>query len=342
MSTILVVGGAGYIGSHVCKALSRLGYLPVTFDSLVTGHVQAVRWGPFEKGNLMDREALDRVLSVYRPGAVMHFAAFSSVGESVVDPGKFYRNNVVGSLSLLDALRDHGIRKVVFSSSCAVYGESVYIPMTEDHPLFPVNPYGYTKRVVERMLVDFGRAHGMSSVSLRYFNAAGADPDGETGENHTPVTRLIPLALAAVSNRQSPVTIMGTDYPTPDGSCIRDYIHVTDLADAHIRALESMNRSSDQGVCKVFNLSAGRGSSVFQVLEMIEKITGREVPTIRGLRRPGDPPWLVGDSTLAQQELGWTPRFSSLDTIVATGWNWLRQLERNNPVTTDFGEKKHD
>ncbi|MBF0154175.1 MAG: UDP-glucose 4-epimerase GalE [Magnetococcales bacterium] len=325
MSVILVVGGAGYIGSHVCKELSRRGHLPVTYDSLITGHRHLVRWGPLEAGDLADRATLTRVLTVYRPEAVLHFAAFTSVGDSVIDPGRFYRNNVAGSLSLLEALRDHDIDRVVFSSSCSVYGQPRQLPLVEDHPCIPTNPYGFTKHCVERMLADFGQAHGMRSIALRYFNAAGADPDGETGEDHLPETHLIPLALAAVAGRGPPLTILGTDYATPDGSCIRDYVHVTDLAVAHVQALEALDRLSKREVSHAFNLGAGEGYSVLQVLAMVEKVTGRMVPVVVGPRRPGDEPLLVGDCGRALRELGWQPRFSSLETIVETAWRWLKE-----------------
>ncbi|MBF0425817.1 MAG: UDP-glucose 4-epimerase GalE [Magnetococcales bacterium] len=327
MSVILVTGGAGYIGSHLCKALAQRGFVPVTYDNFVTGHRWAVRWGPLEEGDLADRARLDRVLERHRPAAVMHFAASTFVGESVANPGKFYRNNVAGSLSLLEAMRDHAIQKLVFSSSCAVYGAPLQLPLTEAHPQRPVSPYGFTKHVVERLLADFGRAHGLHSISLRYFNAAGADPDGDAGEVHLPETHLIPLALAAVAGHAPPLTILGTDYATPDGSCVRDYVHVTDLAAAHVQALMAMEHfPAGQGVAEAFNLGAGQGYSVLQVLAMIRQLTGREVPAVVGPRRPGDPPLLVGDASRARQELGWSPGYSSLATIIETAWNWMQHM----------------
>ncbi|MBF0137445.1 MAG: UDP-glucose 4-epimerase GalE [Magnetococcus sp. DMHC-1] len=325
MSAVLVVGGAGYIGSHVCKELARRGYLPVTYDSLVTGHREAVRWGPFAPGDLADRQRLDDILDHYRPATVMHFAAFTFVGESVVDPGKFYRNNVVASLVLLEAMREHGIRNLVFSSSCAVYGQPQQIPLVESHPRDPANPYGFTKYVVEQMLADFGQAHGLRSVALRYFNAAGADAEHEIGELHTPETHLIPLALAAAMGRGPPLTILGTDYPTPDGSGIRDYIHVTDLAVAHIRAMELLEHASGPGAFRAYNLGAGEGYSVWQVLNMIKEKTGLEVPIVMGSRRAGDVPRLIGDNTLARRDLNWEPQYSSLTNMVTTAWRWMQQ-----------------
>ena len=230
---VLVTGGAGYIGSHACKALSQAGYLPVTYDNLVYGHEWAAKWGPLEQGDILDRARLEEVMNRYSPKAVMHFAAFAYVGESVTDPGKYYRNNVLGSLTLLEAMRGHDVRHLVFSSTCATYGIPDSLPIQENAPQNPINPYGASKLFVERMLKDFEAAHGISSIALRYFNAAGADPDNEIGESHDPETHLIPLVLDAASGRRSDVTIFGTDYPTPDGTCIRDYIHVSDLADAH-------------------------------------------------------------------------------------------------------------
>ena len=316
---VLVTGGAGYIGSHTCKALSLEGYLPVTYDNLVYGHDWAVKWGPFERGDILDRGRLSDVISHYKPAAVVHFAAFTYVGESVADPGKYYRNNVSGSLTLIEAARDHGIRRFVFSSTAAVYGIPDSIPIQENARQNPINPYGVSKQIVERMLIDFGAAHDIRSVALRYFNAAGADPDNETGESHDPESHLIPLVLDAVSGRRPHITIFGTDYPTPDGTCIRDYIHVSDLADAHVKALQALERGSPSGTC---NLGNGRGFSVREVIDTVERVTGLSVPAKLGDRRPGDPARLISDASRARTELGWEPRIAELDQIISSAWAW--------------------
>ena len=245
---VLVTGGAGYIGSHTCKALHKQGYTPIAYDNLVYGHPWAVRWGPLEEGDIADRQRLDAVISKYQPVAVMHFAAYAYVGESVTDPGKYYRNNVAGSLTLLEAIRDHHVDKFIFSSTCATYGVPNDIPIKEDQPQNPINPYGASKLMIERILQDFDHAHGIKSVCLRYFNAAGADPDGELGEAHDPETHLIPLVLDAISGRRENIKIFGDDYDTPDGTCIRDYIHVSDLADAHVLALQALERGAKSSI----------------------------------------------------------------------------------------------
>ena len=317
--TVLVTGGAGYVGAHGCKALAEAGYLPVVYDNLVYGHEEAVRWGPFERGDIADRERLDAVLAAHRPIAVMHFAAFAYVGESVTDPGKYYRNNVGGTLALMEAMVANGVDKMVFSSTCATYGEPSTVPITEDEPQQPINPYGKSKLVVEQMLADFEVAHGLRSVPLRYFNAAGASPDGEIGERHDPETHLIPLALDAAAGKGPALTVFGEDYPTADGTCIRDYIHVGDLADAHVRALDYL---AGGGATRAFNLGTGSGVSVRQILDAVERVTGRPVPHQIGPRRPGDPPALVADPSRARLELGWQPRLSDIDTIIATAWAW--------------------
>ena len=316
---VLVTGGAGYIGSHSCKALARAGYLPVAFDNLVHGHRWAVRWGPLEVGDIADRARLDAVIEQYRPVAVMHFAAFSYVGESVSDPGKYYRNNVAGTLTLLEAMRDHGIDRLIFSSTCATYGVPLEIPITEAHPQAPINPYGASKWMIERMLADFGAAHGLRSVALRYFNAAGADPEAEIGEDHDPETHLIPLVLDAAAGRRPHITVFGEDYETPDGTCIRDYIHVTDLADAHVLALRALD-AGEPGAA--YNLGNGLGFSVQEVIDHAREVTGLKVPVVAGARRPGDPPRLVGDARRATTELGWQPRYADLDRIIETAWQW--------------------
>ncbi len=322
--TILVTGGAGYIGSHVCKALSRAGYLPVTYDNLVYGHEWAVKWGPFERGDILDRERLDDVINRHRPKAVMHFAAFTYVGESVSNPGKYYRNNVGGSLTLLEAVRDHGIQRFVFSSTCAIYGIPDIVPLREDARQDPINPYGTTKQAMERILSDFGHAHGIHSVALRYFNASGADPDNELGECHDPETHLIPLVLDAASGRRPHITIFGTDYPTPDGTCIRDYIHVSDLADAHVKALQALEGGTES---RAYNLGNGRGFSVREVIDTAERVTGLEVPTKKGERRPGDPARLVSDASKSRRELGWEPQLAGLDQIIRSAWAWHQSNE---------------
>jgi len=317
--TVLVTGGAGYIGSHACKTLSRNGYIPVAFDNMVYGHREAVRWGPLEEGDILDRQRLDAVMKQYRPAAVMHFAAFAYVGESVKDPGKYYRNSVAGTVNLLESTRDHGISRFIFSSTCATYGTPEFNPIPESHTQNPINPYGASKLMIERVLKDFDMAHGLRSISLRYFNAAGADPEGKIGEDHDPETHLIPLVLDAATGRRSSITVFGDDYDTPDGTCIRDYIHVSDLADAHLLALQSLENGSQT---TVYNLGNGLGFSVKQVIETVERVTGRKVPVEIGVRRRGDPPQLVGDARRAIDALSWKPSYASLDDIIATAWKW--------------------
>lgn len=317
--TVLVTGGAGYVGAHGCKALNKAGYRPVVYDNLVYGHEDAVLWGPLERGDIADRTRLDAVFEMHHPIAVMHFAAFAYVGESVADPGKYYRNNVCGTLTLMEAMLAHGVDKMVFSSTCATYGEPRQVPIREDEPQQPINPYGRSKLMVEQMLADFERARGLKSVMLRYFNAAGASPDAEIGECHDPETHLIPLALDAAVEKGPALTVHGEDYPTPDGTCVRDYIHVGDLADAHARALKYLE---DGGATRAFNLGTGAGVSVREVLDAVERVTGRKVPHHVGARRPGDPPVLVADTSRAGVELGWAPTMSDIDTIIATAWAW--------------------
>ena len=319
MATVLVTGGAGYVGSHACKALAAAGHTPVTYDSLVRGHEWAVKWGPLERGDILDRARLDEVFASHRPDAVMHFAAFAYVGESVADPARYYRNNVVGTLTLLEAMRAAGVDSMVFSSSCATYGAPAVLPITEDTPQQPINPYGASKLMAERMLADHAAAYGLKSVALRYFNAAGADPDGEIGEAHDPETHLIPLVLEAAAGRRPHVTVHGDDYDTPDGTCIRDYVHVSDLADAHVLALEALGR---QEGFRPHDLATGTGLSVAEAIVAAERVTGRRIPVRTGPRRPGDPPALFADGARARAELGWTPRRSGADEIIATAWRW--------------------
>jgi UDP-arabinose 4-epimerase len=316
---ILVTGGAGYIGSHTCKALAQAGFTPITYDNLVYGHRRAVRWGPFEQGDIADRVRLHDVMARYRPGAVMHFAAYAYVGESVEKPAEYYRNNVAGSLTLLESSLEHGVDKLVFSSTCATYGVPRASPIAEDHQQDPINPYGASKLMVERMLRDFDHAYGVRSISLRYFNAAGADVDGEVGESHDPETHLIPLIFDAAVGKRPDITVYGNDYDTPDGSCIRDYIHVADLADAHVLGLRALQEGSQTDA---FNLGNGDGFSVFEVIERAQDIVGKEIPVRIGARRAGDLPRLVGDSTKARDVLGWTPRYAELDQIIETAWKW--------------------
>ena len=317
--TVLVTGGAGYIGSHACKALHRAGYTPVACDNLVYGHPWAVRWGPLERGDIVDRPWLDGLFARYQPVAVMHFAAYAYVGESVQDPARYYGNNVGGTLSLLAALRAGGVERLVFSSSCATYGIPERLPIDERHPQRPVNPYGHSKQMIEQVLRDYAAAYDLRSIALRYFNAAGADPEGEIGEDHCPETHLIPLVLRAARDPGAPVSIHGTDYPTPDGTCIRDYIHVADLADAHLRALAALERGAETAA---YNLGTGRGHSVREIMAAARRVTGRTIALIEGPRRAGDPPELVADATLAGAELGWTPRFTAIDAIIETAWRW--------------------
>ena len=317
--TILVTGGAGYIGSHACKALAQAGITPVVYDNLVNGHAWAVKWGPLERGDIQDRARLDEVIRAHRPSAVIHFAAYAYVGESVTDPGKYYRNNVAGTLSVLEAMRDHGIPDIVFSSTCATYGIPDRLPLTEDMPTSPINPYGRTKLMIEQILSDFSEAHGMNWTALRYFNAAGADPDMETGESHSPETHLIPLVLDAAYGQREAITIHGTDYDTPDGTCVRDYIHVSDLADAHVKALAALQSGNAGGI---FNLGTDEGHSVREVIDATQQVTGRPVRAIEGPRRAGDPAVLVANAQRARTRLGWTPRYSELADIIETAMRW--------------------
>ncbi len=319
MKTILVTGGAGYIGSHACKALSIAGFTPVCFDNLVYGHPQAVRWGPLCVGDLINPQDIASVLKEYKPLAVMHFAAYAYVGESVENPGKYYRNNVVGSLNLLEAMRDAGINKCIFSSSCATYGHPLQVPMPETHAQNPVNPYGASKLMIERMLKDFEHAHDMRSVCLRYFNAAGADADLDIGEDHTPETHLIPLVLDAAAGRRDSISLYGNDYATPDGSCIRDYVHVSDIADAHVLALQAL---LGDAASAVYNLGNGRGYSVKEVIASAAAVTGKNIPVRIAPRRAGDPDCLVGDASLIKSTLGWSPRYLSLSDIIGSAWRW--------------------
>lgn len=322
MASVLVTGGAGYVGSHACKALAAAGYVPVCYDDLSTGHPDLVKWGPLEEGALADGERLAGVVARHRPVAALHFAARSLVGESVRDPAATYRVNVASTLTLLDVLRRFGVENVVFSSTCATYGLPERVPIAEDTPQRPINPYGWSKLMVERLLADHGSAYGLQWAALRYFNAAGADPEGETGEDHRPESHLIPRALLAAAGEVPALELFGTDWPTPDGTCIRDYVHVSDLARWHVAALEHLLAGKGS---LALNLGTGQGWSVNQVLETVEQVTGRAVPVRRATRRAGDPPVLVADPTRARAVLGAEPLFRDLETIVDTAWRFLQR-----------------
>ena len=324
-SSILVTGGAGYIGSHACKALARAGYLPVAYDDLSRGHRAAVRWGPLVEGDIADRPRLCAALAEHRVAAVMHFAAYAYVGESVGNPALYYRNNLSGSLSLLEAMRETRVGEIVFSSTCAIYGTPDAVPIRETAPQNPVNPYGETKRAIERALHWYGQAYAIRSASLRYFNAAGADGEGEIGEDHEPETHLIPLVLGAALGRRPAIEVFGTDYPTPDGTAIRDYIHVNDLAAAHLRALERLRAG---GGSIALNLGTGLGHSVREVLAAAEAVSGRKVPAHAAPRRPGDPPALVADPSLAAEVLGWRANCSGIEEIVGSAFAWHARRPR--------------
>ena len=319
MTNILVTGGAGYIGSHACKALRTAGYTPVTFDNLVTGWQDAVKFGPFERGELTDRARLDEVFSTYKPKAVVHFAALSQVGEAMTEPGRYWANNVIGSLTLIEAAVAAGCLDFVFSSTCATYGEHDNVVLDENTPQHPLNAYGASKRAIEDILHDFEAAHGLRSVIFRYFNVAGADPDAEVGEFHRPETHLVPLMLDAIDGKRDALTVFGTDYDTPDGTCIRDYVHVCDLVDAHVLGLSWLERGKES---RVFNLGTGSGFSVREVIDQSRSVTNREVPYTIGPRRAGDCTKLVSGSVRAEQELGWTPTRSTLKTMIADAWRW--------------------
>jgi UDP-arabinose 4-epimerase len=315
MLRVLVTGGGGYVGSHTCKALAASGIEPVTFDNLSCGHAESVLWGPLEKGDILDSSALRGALEKYQPAAVFHFAASAYVGESVVNPSKYYRNNVVGTHQLLEAARAAGIGLFVFSSSCATYGVAGDLPIRETTPQQPINPYGRTKLMGEQMIADYASSYGMKFVALRYFNAAGADPDRNIGEWHDPETHLIPRALLAAAGRIDHLEVFGDDYPTRDGTCIRDFVHVTDLSEAHVQAFKYLLQG---GRSLAVNLGTGQGTSIREVLETVKTVTGRKVPIIIQPRRPGDPPALLADATLAATRLGFAPRFSDINTIVQT------------------------
>ena len=317
--TILVVGGAGYIGSHMVKDLIESGYPVVVLDNLSTGHRELVTGGDFVEGNLGDSDLLDRLFAAHRISTVMHFAAFSLVGESMENPLKYYHNNVAATTTLLRAMIRHDIKRFIFSSTAAVYGEPVEVPIRETHPCSPTNPYGASKLAVERMLQDCDSAYDLKYVSLRYFNAAGADESGILGEMHTHETHLIPLILEVASGKRESIRVYGTDYPTPDGTCVRDYIHVSDLTQAHLLALEDLLQGGDSAV---YNLGNNRGYSVREVIDLARDVTGKPIPAINGDRRPGDPATLIAGSDKIKKSLGWKPRYEDLETIIGTAWRW--------------------
>ncbi len=319
---ILVTGGAGYVGSHACKALSENGYFPITVDNLVYGHEWAVKWGPLVRGDISDRAMLDHVFSTWKPQAVLHFAAFAYVGESVVSPDKYYRNNVAGTIALLDAVRANGCSSLVFSSTCATYGVPHSIPIKEDHEQKPINPYGQSKLMIEQILRDYEKAYGFRHAILRYFNAAGADPEGEIGEDHDPETHLIPLTIQAALGEREHIEIYGTDYPTPDGTALRDYIHVSDLANVHVRALQHLLQGKQS---LSLNVGTGSGHSVRDVIKAVESASKRAVPTKESARREGDPPALVAEPGEAFRVLGWQAQHSDLRSIVESAVRWHRK-----------------
>jgi len=331
MDSVLLVGGAGYIGSHTAKYLAQQGFLPVVYDDLSRGHREAVKWGPLEVGDIADGARLGEVLARHAPRAVVHFAAFAYVGESVTEPALYYRNNVAGTLSLLEAMRAAGVRNLVFSSSCATYGVPAAVPVVEECPQNPINPYGRSKLMIEQVLADYGPAYDFRAICLRYFNAAGADPDGELGEDHDPEPHLIPLVLEAAAGRQPSISIHGSDYPTRDGTCVRDFIHVTDLAQAHALALRHLLAG---GASVNLNLGNGAGYSVREVIDAAEKVTGKKIPVTHGPRRPGDPPELVGSAAKARALLGWRPEFASIESIIRTAWAWHGRGGRHRRTAT--------
>ncbi|MDK4716525.1 UDP-glucose 4-epimerase GalE [Rhizobium sp. CNPSo 4039] len=322
MRTVLVTGGAGYIGSHCCKAFAEAGWSVVTYDNLSRGWRDAVKWGPLVEGDIADAETVAATLRQYRPDVVAHFAAYAYVGESVEFPELYYRNNTFGTLVLIEEMLKAGINRLIFSSTCASYGIPTQTPIDETHPQWPINPYGWSKFMIERMVEDFARARGLNAVMLRYFNAAGCDPDGEIGERHEPETHVVPLAIEAAIRSGRTFTINGTDFDTRDGTAIRDYIHVSDLAQAHVLGGEKLLR--DEGV-HIYNLGTGNGTTVKELVDAVSRISGRRLPVTYGPRRAGDPPALVAAANKAGRELGWVPRHSSIDRIIETALAWYRR-----------------
>lgn len=331
---VLVIGGAGYIGAHTCKALSTAGYKPVTFDNLSTGYEDFVKWGPLVKGDITDTAAIHQAIESHSIEAVIHFAAFAFIGESVSHPEKYYETNVAGSLSVLKAMRQTGVDKIVFSSTCAVYGQPERLPVTEREAPAPITPYGASKLMVEQIMRDFRAAYGLNFIALRYFNASGADLDAEIGELRDPETHIIPRAMMALQGYLDDFQVFGTDFPTPDGTAVRDYVHVADLADAHVLALASLLRGGESGI---FNLGAGKGHSVKEVLDEIARHAGRPLAPPSGPRRQGDAALLFADASLAREALGWQPKHSDLATIVSSAWRWHQKAhpKRRSETGTD-------
>jgi len=321
---MLVVGGAGYIGSHMVKMLSLAGHDVVTLDNLSNGYKDAVKYGDFIEGDIADAELLNSLFSKTVFDGVMHFASYIQVSESVEKPSMYYKNNVTNTQVLLDAMVEHGVKNFIFSSTAATFGEPEYIPIDEAHSQKPINPYGHSKLMVEQILADFDHAYGMKSVSLRYFNAAGADADGELGERHIPETHLVPLVLQAASGRRDNIAIFGTDYDTPDGTCVRDYIHINDLCSAHLLGLEHLIAG---GESKAYNMGNGQGYSIKEVIDVAKKVTGNDFEVKLAKRRDGDPAKLVADSTLLQKELGWSPQYTDLETIIRHAWEWEQKYD---------------
>ena len=325
MKKILVVGGAGYIGSHMVKKLHLADYDVVTLDNLSNGYRDAIRYGRFEEGDLANPEQLDTLFKSQAFDGVMHFASYIQVGESVREPSKYYRNNVINTQNLLDTMVRHKVNAFIFSSTAAIFGEPEYVPIDEHHAKKPINPYGRSKLMVEQMLADYDTAYGLKSVCLRYFNAAGADPDGELGERHEPETHLVPLVLQAASGRRESITVFGDDYDTPDGTCIRDYVHVNDLCDAHLLALEHLLAGNDS---RAYNLGNGMGYSIREVLDTARAVTGRDISEVYGERRAGDPARLVANSQHIVEELGWKPKFADLQEIIRHAWQWENRMSQ--------------
>ena len=321
LPSVVVAGGAGYIGSHMVRMLLDSGYHPVVVDNLATGHAEAVRGATLRQGDIGDAGFMGALLREFRPQCVMHFAAASLVGESMTAPAKYWRNNLVQTLALLDTMLEHGVKQFIFSSTAAVYGNPVEVPITEQHPQRPINPYGNSKLAVEWALQDYDRAYGLRSITLRYFNAAGAHPDGSIGERHEPETHLIPLVLQVASGRRAFISRFGSNFPTPDGSCIRDYIHVQDLCTAHLLALRKLQEGAPT---TVYNLGNGNGHSVDEVIAAARRVTGHPIPRRDDPPRAGDPPVLVADATRARKELGWNPQYADIDTIITHAWQWER------------------
>lgn len=329
MDTILVTGGAGYIGSQTCKTLAQAGFLPIAYDNLSTGHAYAVKWGPLVEADLSDRAKLCETIEKFKPKAALHFAASALVAESVENPGKYYRNNLHSSINLLEAMRDYGISNLIFSSTCATYGQVRSIPVKESHPQSPINPYGRSKLMVEQMIKDFEAAHGIRSVILRYFNVAGADLNGEIGENHFPETHLIPSIIQAALGIKEEIVVYGIDFPSEDGSAIRDYVHVQDLADAHVAALRYLLTHKKSAA---INLGTGTGHSVLEIVEAVQKFCKKPLPIKIAKKRKGDPAILAADNTLAKKLLNWTPRHSSVPCLIESAWKWHQTLAQQQAV----------